>query len=230
VFDLRNIFSNREIDAWRDRHILIAGKVLNQLAVVLIDDLVQDCADASWDEALFSTDTFIATRIVPRVKAATEPVVEQLVADANCELGAIVEHRAVWSEQVGHLPVPRSAVEPIGDLASAAVPLAGGAALAAALPAAAITTTGGLLGTGLFATTVVAWPVVVVGGAAIGLAFATGLVNAGQIRSKAGGRLHRQVGQHIAAMLIRGTPEAKSILEQLTDLYKQTAQEAKALR
>ena len=114
-------------------------------------------------------------------------------------------------------------------MASGVAPIVGGAAIAAAIPAMAVTTTGGLLGTGLFATTVISWPVVLVGGTAAAVAVSTGLINSARLRDKTEARLWRKVADHVGVMLIRGTPKHPSILDQLAARYTEAADNARRL-
>lgn len=227
---LFDIFGWRELDDWRDRHVLTAAKILNQVATDLVRDLDAEFKAATWKEGFLSPQTFITDKVDPRLREATELAVEMVVAGANTQLAEIVSHQAVWTRRPGMPPARAAGFEGAGDLALAAGPIAAGTAIAAALPVMAVTTTGGLLGTGLFAVTVVSWPVVAVGGAAVGVALVTGALNTGRIWSNAEARLRRRVAAHVAITLLQGTPKHPSILDQLTELFTDAASEARTQR
>lgn len=227
---LFDVFGHRELDDWRDRQILLAAKILHQTAADLIGEADPLLKTATWRQGFLSPQSFIAENVTPRLRAASEPIVEMIVANANDSLAELVRYHAVWTRRPG-APLPgNAAFEGAGDLALAAGPIAAGTAIATALPALAMTTTGGLLGTGLFATTVVAWPVVAVGGAAVAVALATGALNASRIWGEAESRLRRRVAEHIGATLIRGTKDHPAVLEQLVALFTEAAREARTRR
>ena len=227
---LFDIFGWRELDDWRDRHALAAARILNQIAADLVRDLDAEFRAATWKEGFLTPQSFITGKVEPKLRKVTDPVVEMIVAGANDDLARIVRHQAVWTRRPGAPPTPASRFEGAGDVAFAAGPIAAGAAIAAALPVMAVTTTGGLLGTGLFAATIVSWPVVAVGGAAVGVALATGALNTGRIWSEAETRLRHRVAAHVGTTLIQGTPKHPSLLDQLTELFTDAAREARTRR
>ena len=227
MFDFRKIFGRHEIDAWRDEQTLGAATVLNQLAADLADSFDDELKSATWKDGLLAPSKFIATRIAPEVRRATEPVVAKILNRANSELQRIVAHQAVWNETARHLPETDESTAALTDVALAAAPLAGGLAAAAAVPVAAVTTTTAFFG--LMTTTAISWPIVIVGGAAAGAGIATGILNAGRIWSKAEQRLRKRVHEHVVAVLLQGPPRQPAVLEQLAALFERTATEAKQL-
>jgi hypothetical protein len=167
--------------------------------------------------------------VEPKVIEVAEAIANQLVEEANRALADIVDHQAIWSRDPGASAGAADGFEGWQDVASGVAPIVGGAAIAAAIPSFAVTTTGGLLGTGLFATTVVHWPVIVVGGTAAAVAVSTGLINSARIWDKTEARLWRKVADHVGVMLIRGTPKHPSILDQLAARYTEAADNARRL-
>lgn len=227
---LLDIFGSREFDDWRDRQIFAAAKTLNQLAADLIRELDPALKTATWREALLTPQSFIAETVAPRLRAKSEPIIEMLVAGANGSLAQLARYEAVWTRRPEAPIAAAGALEGAGDLALAAGPIAAGTAIAAALPGMAVTTSAGLLGTGLFATTIISWPVVAVGGAAIGVAVATGALNAGRVWGAAEVRLRRRVSAYVSATLVRGTAEHPAVLEQLATLFSDAVVEARKRR
>ena len=219
-----NLFVRHEIDVWRDDYTLMAASCLNDLAVDLIASFEDDLATASWKDGLVGQNAFIAKRVTPRIHERAGPLVEHIVQLANASLAGVVQHQAIWQYGPTDTPAGEGAFEGWKDVASAAVPLAGGVATAAALPTLAVTTTAAFFG--LVTTTVVSWPVVVGGTALAGLAIATGVINTGKIWDKTEARLRNKVHDLVVATLLVGNKQS-SVLEQLSDSFMATAKEAK---
>jgi hypothetical protein len=227
VLNLNKLLARRELDEWRDEQTLIAARVLNQAASDLILGLSQELKHANWRDGLVGQGAYIRRVVEPKVIEIAEPIATRLVEEANRALADIADHQAIWSRQAGAAARAADGLEGWQDVATGVAPIVGGSAIAATIPAFAVTTTGGLLGTGLFATTVIHWPVIVVGSAAAAVAVATGLVNSARLWDKTEARLGRKVTDHVGAMLIRGTPKNPSILEQLTARYTEVADTAR---
>lgn len=227
---LLDIFGSREFDDWRDREAFKAAKALDELAAGLILELDPALKSASWKEGLLTPQSFITDTVAPRLRTASERVVETIIAGANNSLAQLAEYQAVWTRRPEAPIAAAGAFEGAGDLALAVGPIASGVAIAAALPGMAVTTSAGLLGTGLFATTMVSWPVVAVGGAAVGIALATGALSAGRVWGAAEARLRRNAAAHIEATLIRGTSNHPAVLEQLVTLFSDAVMEARKRR
>ncbi len=141
MFNFLNIFGHHEIDAWRDEQTLAAAAVLNDLATHLACGFEDELKSATWNDGLIAPGKFIATRVSPAVREASEPVVEKILDRANRELQEIVAHQAVWNDTPRHSTEADDPAPALQDVAVAAAPLAGGLAAAAALPAMAVTTT-----------------------------------------------------------------------------------------
>jgi hypothetical protein len=229
MLNLNGFLARRELDDWRDEQILIAARVLNQTAADLIAGFADTLKGASWKDGLIGQGSYIRREIEPKVIEVAEPIAMRLVEEANRALADIVDHQAIWSRNAGAMAGAADRLEGWQDVASGVAPIVGGAALAAAIPAMAVTTTGGLLGTGLFATTIISWPVVVVGGAAAAVAVSTGIVNSARLWDKTEARLYRKIADHVGAMLIRGTPKNPSVLDQLAAQYTEAADNARRL-
>ncbi|MBA2920764.1 hypothetical protein GON01_07095 [Sphingomonas sp. MAH-20] len=229
MLNLNGFLARHELDEWRDEQVLIAARVLNQAAADLIAGLADTLKGASWKDGLIGQGSYIRRVVEPKVIEVAEPIANQLVEEANRALADIVDHQAIWSRDPGASAGAADGFEGWQDVASGVAPIVGGAAIAAAIPSFAVTTTGGLLGTGLFATTVVHWPVIVVGGTAAAVAVSTGLINSARIWDKTEARLWRKVADHVGVMLIRGTPKHPSILDQLAARYTEAADNARRL-
>lgn len=227
MFDFTRIFGRHEIDVWRDEQVVAAAAVLNEIAVELTNLLEGELTSASLKDALVSPSSFIAARVAPAVRAASEAVVAKIIDRANSELHKIVTYQAVWSESPRHVAARDGSASAIRDVVLAAAPLAGGAATLVALPSMSVTTTTALFG--LFSSTIISWPVVAIGGTAGAAAIATGLLNGAKIHSRAVTRLRKIVHDYVVATLLRGQPGQPSVLEQLTLLFAKTAAEAKKL-
>lgn len=130
----KGLFARHELDRWRDEWTLIASATLNEVAANLAPMLDADIKAASMREVLTAPGALISTRLAPKVRAVTGPIVDELMNKANDALRGIVEHQAVWSKQMEGDVSPSGPFEGMGDLALAAAPLAGGAAVAAAIP------------------------------------------------------------------------------------------------
>jgi hypothetical protein len=227
MFDFSKIFGRHEVDVWRDQHTLDAATILNDLAAHLACGFEKELEGATWKDRLVSPRSFIATRVAPAVRAAAEAVVVKIVDRANRDLQEIVAYQAVWSDIPHDVAVRDDSTAAIRDVAVAAGPLAGGAAVAVALPAMSVTTTTAFFG--LVTTSVISWPVVAVGATVIGASLATGLLNGKRIQAKAEDRLRKNIHDYVVASLLKGQRGQPAILEQLTALFAQTAAEAKRL-
>lgn len=229
MLNLNGFLARRELDDWRDEQILIAARVLNQAAADLIAGFADTLKSATWKEGLIAQGSYIRRVVEPAVIEVAEPIAGRLVEEANRALSDIVDHQAIWSRDPGALARAGDSFEGWQDVASGVAPIVGGAAIAAAIPTMAVTTSGGILGTGLFATTLISWPVLVVGGTAAAVAVSTGLVNSARLWDKTEARLWRKVADHVGAMLIRGTPKHPSILDQLAARYSEAVDNARRL-
>lgn len=175
---------------------------------------------------MLTPDHFIAKRIAPEARVRAERAVELLVHEANAALRLIVEHQTIWQGSAVHRDAAPGPWEGHRDVAFAVAPLAGGAAIAAVVPLVAITTTTFV---GLFATTVVSWPIVVVGGVVAMAAMGKGVADTAGLGGKFKARLSAKARAHVAAALIKGPPKRPAILEQLVAALAKTAEEAKEL-
>lgn len=227
MFDLGALFGSHEIDGWRDDYVLVAAATLNEVAVRVGQAVEPLIAAASHRDVFLLPERFLATSVAPLVRAAAEPAVERVMTDANAALSRIVAHQAVWHQASATESRMPGAWEGTADLARAAAPLAGGAALAMALPSLAITATP--VWFGLATVTAISWPVVVVGGAAAGTAIATGMLNTAKLRGRFEARLRDKARALAHATLVRGTAKQPAVLEQLTAALNQAAKEAKKL-
>ncbi|NJC05758.1 hypothetical protein GGQ97_001551 [Sphingomonas kaistensis] len=225
MFSLLKLFGNHEIDAWRDEYTLVAAATLNRVAGDLLESFEEDLKEASWKDGLLRPGGFIAERVTPTVNAVARPVIEAFLKRANGALLEIVEHQTTWQYEPQSGGQDQHANDGWQDVAVAAGPLAGGVAVAAALPAMAVTTSTAVFG--LVTTTAISWPVVVGGGAIAGIGIATGLLNAGKLWDKTEARLRKKIREHVVSILLRGTEKHPAVLEQLRDVLAKTAERAK---
>ncbi len=223
---LFNFFGHREIDEWRDQYTLAAAATLNTFAVQWIESFEEELKTATWKDGLLAQNSFIATRIAPRLQTEAAQVLDHIVEGANRALQRIVEHQAVWQCEPSAPDVP-DAFEGWQDVAVAAGPLAGGVVAAAALPTMAVTTSTAFFG--LVTTTAISWPVVIGGGALAAIGVATGVLNTARIWDKTEARLRAKVRDHVVAVLLEGNPKHPSILEQLKRVLADAAAKAKKL-
>jgi len=226
MFDFTKIFGQHEIDMWRDAHTLDAAAQLNEVAAGLACDFESEIKNATLKD-LLNPNNFIATRVAPVVREASEQVVSKIIERANRHLQEIVAHQAVWNNIPRDVASCEDSGAAIFDIAVAAGPIAGSLVTAAALPTMAVTTTASLFG--LITTTVISWPVVVVGATVAGAGLATGIFNAGKVRTKAEERLRKNIHKHVLRTLLQGTATQPALLEQLTQLFRRTAAEARKL-
>lgn len=228
LLNFANFFGRHEIDEWRDDASLAAAAVLNQAASDLLVALEPEIMKSSLVDSLIGVDAFIASRVSPLVRAVIEPIVTRLMEEANLRLGEIVEHQAVWYDRPD-APGPRpQALDGWQDMALAAGPLAGGAAIAVALPAMAISTTTTWLG--LVTLTTISWPVVAIGGTIAGVAVATGAMNFAKIPDKARARLRIKVRDYVSGLIIDGSSEHPSIISRVIESIDRAAEQAKRIR
>lgn len=229
MLSLNRLLARRDLDDWRDEQTLVAARVLNQAAADLIASFAETVKTATWKDGLIGQDAYIRRAVEPKVVEVVEPIARRLLEDANRALAELVDHSASWTREAGVPAGAANGFEGWEDVAVGVGPIVGGAAIAAAVPTLAVTTTGGLLGTGLFATTVVSWPVVVVGGAAAAVAVGTGIINSARLWDKTEAKLSRRISGHVQAMLLRGSPEHSSILDQLAARYAEAAENARRI-
>lgn len=227
MWGLGRWFGSREIDAWRDDFTLLAARTFNQLATDILNDLDKSLGLVGLKVGLLGQRRYIAKEVAPAVRATAEPIVIRLVAEANEALGEIVQHRAIWSRSPEPAEDAPTSFEGWQEIGATAAPLAGGVALAASLPAASVATTATWFG--LVTITTIKWPVILIGAPVAAIAIATGLLSAAKIREKAEARLRIRVREFVVAALIRGKPHQPAILEQLTTLFADAAEEAKKL-
>jgi hypothetical protein len=223
---LFNFVDRREIDEWRDQYTLAAAATLNGFAIDMLASFEDELKTASWTDGLLAQNSFVATRIAPRLQHEAAPVLEHIVAGANKALQRIVDHQAIWHYEPSITDRPE-AFEGWEDVAVAVGPLAGGVVAAAALPAMAVTTSTVFFG--LITTTAISWPVVVGGGALAAVGVATGAINTAKIWDKTEARLRRKVRDHVVSVLLAGRQGAPSILDELRRVLGEAAAKAKKL-
>lgn len=228
VFNLLSIFDRREIDEWRDHWSMTSAIVLNDLAANLIENFGQDIAQADLGKTLFGHRDFMASAIDPHLRAVAMPVVEKIVADANDALRQIADHQAVWYDRPVAAEAPDIGNAGLRDITLSAAPIAAGAAALTALPAMAVTTSTAWFG--LVAVTTISWPVVVGGGALAAIAIVAGGYRSGGILDRSRERLRKSVHHHVVATLLDGEANQPSILQQLVELFGETARQAKRRR
>ncbi len=228
MFNFLNLFGQREIDEWRDDYVLVAAAALNQLAADMIAESDKLVLGTTLKEGLFGQEKFIAEHIAPLVRDRAEPVITDILDRANRALMVIADHQTIWHEQPSGDQGSGGAFDGWQDVAVAAGPLAGGVAVAAAIPSMAVTTSTTFFG--LVSTTIISWPVVVGGGAIAGIAIATGALNTGKIRDKAQSRLRRKVRDYVIATLINGNSKQPAILEQIAQAFDRACSQAKKLK
>jgi hypothetical protein len=224
---LNRIFASHKIDGWASDHTLAAARRLNQLAADLIVAAEVDVAKVGLADGLFGQSTFINRHIAPMVRLAAEPVAFDILEEANRALPDVVADLAQWSPQPEYAESPDAAFDGAKDILTAAVPLVGGLASAAAVPFAAVTTTTALFG--LVSFTAISWPVVIGGGAVAAVGVTTGVLNTGKLKDRTKARLRDRVRRFILSSLIEGHKGSPSVLEQLAAEFDRTARRAKAL-
>ena len=170
---LNRIFLGHRIDQWASDNILITARILNQVACDVIASAEKEIEQVGWQDSLIGQAKFISERTAPLIRSVAEPVALNIIADANAALQEIVLEHAVWTRSPEYSERPEGVFAGSSQVMSAAVPLAAGAAVASALPFAAVSTTTAMFG--LVTTTVISWPVVVSGSAIAGISFAFGL-------------------------------------------------------
>lgn len=223
---LNRIFYGHQIDQWASDHILIAARILNQVACDVLANAEKEIEKLSWQEGLTRQARFISERVAPSVRSVAEPVALQIIADANTALQDIVLENAVWTRSPEYSEPPENAMSGSTELISAAAPLAAGVAVASALPMAAVTTTTAMFG--LVSTTVISWPVVVGGGAIAGIGVALGLLNTAKLGDRMRARLRHRVRSFVLRSLIHGNAANPSVLEQISAEFVSVAKRAKA--
>lgn len=225
--DLLKLFSLREIDDWREDFTLMAAATLNELATDLIVICEGELKEATWNDGFLGQSAFVSNRIIPLVQGAVGPVVEQIFSEANEALERLVQHQAAWRHDSVVGVDERYSTGAWQDVAVAAVPLAAGVTVAAALPTFAVTSSTAFFG--LVTTTAISWPVALGGGAVAALAIGTGVLNTGRIWNKAEARLRTMVRNHVIATLLKGSADQPSILEQVSSALETAAQRAKEI-
>lgn len=225
---LRHLFRNHPIDDWASEQILIAGKVLNQLAAELIMVAEPIIVSQGLKNSLIRPNALIDKEIAPLVRNAVEPVVAALFDSANAALRLLADCEAVFTTAPGHHQDTPSHFEGTAEVAWAVVPIASGAAVAAGLPFAAVTTTTAWFGLGA-ATTVISWPILVGGSALAALGVAYGGVRGLQLPDRVYAHSRRRVRDFIVTAVMHGTAEAPSIFQQVEAEILRAAKEAKSL-
>lgn len=220
---ISKLFLGNRLQEWRETEFRDAALVLHQLATDLIEQAEAEIDTLSKRQLVTGQATYLSRQVSPQIRSAAEPVMLRLVEKANRSLQELVAHNAVWGERPTD-GASDPAFDGWQDVALAAAPFAGGVAVAAALPAVAVTTTTFMFG--LITTTAISWPVVVGGGVLAGGLIATGAWNTSQLADRFRQRLRRKAREHIWSSLIAGS-KSPSLLEQFNVLLGDTVKQAR---
>ncbi|WP_343347979.1 hypothetical protein WJT74_05895 [Sphingomicrobium sp. XHP0239] len=146
------------------------------------------------------------------------------MAKANEELRLLAEEMLAWqSSRADHLDA--ETLRALGDVASAAAPLAGDLAVTASLSSLAKVASAGILGLGV--APLISWPAVIVGGTVASGLLATGVIRANPLAAKARRRLVEATRDTIVAHLLTGSEKQPSLLRQYGDMLDRTVENAR---
>lgn len=219
----RHHLTNR-LHEWRERRYEAAALELQQLAADLVTDITAEIAFLPDRALLLKQVGYIKRRVVREIDAAAKATMERHVAKANEELRLLAEEMFAWQSPLAD---HRDAeiFRALGDVASAAAPLAGGLAGAASLSGLAKVASAGILGLGV--APVISWPAVIVGGTVASGLLATGVIRANPLAAKARRRLVEATRDTIVAHLLTGSEKQPSLLRQYGDMLDRTVEDAR---
>ena len=216
------VYRQRILD-WRDRHSVAAMTSLNE-AWRNLRPVVVNCVDrVGWIEALRSPNAFIRDQVDPEIAGHFAPIIANNVDLARTELKALFSKEWAVDTEIASTDDQEHHHDAALDVLKGVAPLAGGIAVGAALPSAAVLSGTALLG--LVATSTVSMPVVFGGLALAGAGIATGAINTNGLREKAKKRMMARIDHHVARSLLDPKFDEKrpAVLARLLDSYKTTA-------
>ena len=220
------VFFGRKFDRWLEEQTLISARVLNQAAADILRVVDTRIAEAYWRDA-YDSGKFVRVKVAPITREVIEPLAIELIDNANMSLCVLVDMKIQWARKIDLEPQESTLFEGAGEMASAVVPLSVGAATAASLPFAAISTTAVMFG---FAkVTTISWPIIAAGSAVAALGVATGVIQTNQLWSKAEARMRRRSREFVIRALLKGKPDQPSLLEALHTEFLEAARKAREL-
>lgn len=215
MLDLLSIFSRHELEEWRDAYAFAAAGALREEAVSLAESMDKRIASAVLKDIVLDPQAFLQKELAPAMEEAVLRLQNDLFAKAEEDYLRLVGSPLVWHREDHASSHEVAAFDGWQDVASAAMPLAVGGGVAAAIPFAAVSTSTALFG--LITTTVVSWPIVVGGAAVAGTALATGVLNSARLADKLRARLRRQMRERINATFFTGGKRGKAVLAQIVE-------------
>ncbi len=204
------VASTRRVQEWRDDHLLRAPLTLLDSWEELRPWLVSRVAELPLPRLLLNRETFIDEELLPFATTQFGQAARAVLRNARSNLQELASEQAELTPMFDASAHSSRPWDALADTAGSVSAIFGGAALASALPAAAITTTVGFLGFG--AATVISWPVLIGGGAVAGTALATGLVRASKLKSRQADILMSRIDELVARAIFSRDPGRSSLL------------------
>lgn len=223
----KNYFLKRQIEDWREETIINTTRILKQVTAELSVLFDEEIAKLGLNDSIINADQFIANTVAPEVRKVINLIVPAIISDANESLNTLVASHLVWTSQAEGHEKPISQIKTLFDVAIGVGPIVGGGVLAFSIPSMAVTTTSGIFG--LFATSIISWPIALAIGAASMTAIGVGALNISQLNNKAQHRIRDKIIEKLHKQILQGTPEVPSILDQLTLLFNEAAEKAKSI-
>ena len=211
------IAARREILDWRDRHETAVLIVLPRAWQDSRRRIEAKLEDIGWQELITAPDAFIGREIDPLIEGELGPVVRRLLAEAQAELGTVLEAQTA----VDGMPALADAGDAARDVLASLGPLVAGIGVAAALPTTAVVT--GAAFFGLVATSAISVPVLLGGVALAGVGVATGAINTRDLRAKRLIRMRERVAAHVDEAVL-SPDHAGSLTARLLGAYRSAAE------
>lgn len=181
-------------DQWAEQQTLVSAKVIHHAAADILRAAKAKIVGKSLQELVLWSNS-VREEVVALTHELLDPLASELIDSAKTELATLIEMKIAWTRQMQSAPIDGGAPGTIADISRSAIPFGVTAAMAATLPAIAVSTTTVLFGLATVAT--VSWPVVAAGSALAALGLATGVIETTKIRARAEARLRKQISKFL---------------------------------
>lgn len=220
VFQPQALLARRQILEWRDKHKIAANLALTRNWQDLVPQVEAKLDEVTWYQASVSPSDFIISEIDPILVQGFSACVSRLVAEAQADLLAIMDHQLVEVSALGAIDQDDPSLSVLIDIFKGISPLAGGLALGAALPSMAVVS--GTTAFGLVATSTISMPILIGGLVLAGGAVATGVVETSKLREVRSKRMLKRVRRHVDQAVFsldihKSEDRKKSIILQIHD-------------
>jgi hypothetical protein len=113
----------RELEEWLAKQTLLAAMALRSLAASLVLEAQDEISALDFTSRTFGRADFLSKRIKTLVWSATEPLVVELIKEANEDLARIIPNEAVQINIFDHITEPRDLLASISSALTGALSL-----------------------------------------------------------------------------------------------------------